>query len=258
MEGSISLDTPTWVPELIAALAQTLYAEAVARPKEHFGEHATVLRRVATDARMRRAWSEIFKSEGGAIRGDGPYVHAARERGVRSFPQSQGLEEFPQRPEEHDRVQDQAAAVLFLVATGHALWDRRFGFGPRTRTRREASVDATTLSKLAARHDDDAAAYDRLGLFKEAQTIRALATSSRRKAEVGRPRSNDPWVVERQSDRLGNNWDRGLIIELAQACEILFGKRLLATVTTIANVVLDRSDITKGQVQGVLKRNPMT
>lgn len=258
MIRSKSIEIPTWVPRAVAPLAQDLYPDAVALPVEDFGAYASALLRVATDERMRGVWTEVYKREGGAGRGDAAYVHPARPERVRSDPYFSAVEHVSEQPNERDRVQDQAAGLLFLVATRHAVWDRRFEFGPRTRTRAAASVDATTLSKLAARHDDDAAAYDRLGMFQEAQTIRALAASSRHKAEMRWPRSNDPWVVERQSGRLGDDWDRGLIIELAQTCEILFGKRLLATVATIANVVLDRSDITKGQVQGVLKHKPLT
>ena len=262
------LEVPAWVPGLVTALAQTLYPEAVTRPTvlaggregppidTEFGKHAEALRRVTTDARMRAVWRELFKRQGGAERGDGPFVHLARLEMVRSCPQYQGLaESFPKLSDEYD-PQDQAAAVLFLVATGHSLWDRRFEFGPRTRTRASFNAEVEALFNLAARHDDDAAAYDRLGMYYEAQSLRGLATAARSQAELRRPKSNDPWVVERTSGRVGDDWDRGLIIEIAQTCESLFGERLLATVAAVANVVLDRADITKGKVQGVLKRAP--
>ncbi|WP_394761981.1 hypothetical protein [Phenylobacterium sp.] len=202
---------------------------------------------------MSEVWKEIRRRKRGAEQGDCPFVHPAKLNMLRCHPRYQGLAKYPQGSDECDRIQDQAAALLFLDATGHALWDRRSEFGPRTRTHAAVSAEAETFFKLAARHDDDAAEYDRLGNCEGALTLRALATASRNQGELRRPRSNSPWIVKRASDRVGDEWERGLIITLAQTCDILFEKLLPATVATIANVLLDRRDITKGKVQGVLK-----
>jgi hypothetical protein len=258
-----TLEIPTWVPPLVAAVAHVNFAEARARPATMgpaealrvslFAEHATALRRVATDERMGVVWKEIRRRKRGAEKGKCPFVHGAIVDMLRRCPQYQGLQDYAQPSDEYDRAQDQAAAVLFLEATGHRLRDRHIDAGPRTRTRAAVNAEAETLFKLAARHDDDAAEYDRLGIFDSARTLRALATASRKQSELRRPSPNDPWIVNRASGRVGDDWERGLIIKVAQTCDTLFGKLLLATVATIANVVLDRSDITKGKVQGVLK-----
>ena len=63
-----SLQLPKWVPPHIGTLAQTLYAEAVARPPDFFGKHAIALCRVATDQRMREVWTEIYRQRGGGRR----------------------------------------------------------------------------------------------------------------------------------------------------------------------------------------------
>jgi hypothetical protein len=73
-------------------------------------------------------------------------------------------------------------------------------------------------------------------------------------AEARRPDLRDPFIVTRETNRIGNPWDHGLIIGIAQTCLILFGKQLLGTVATLSKVALNRGDITKGAVQGVVKR----
>jgi len=172
---------------------------------------------------------------------------------VWACPQFRGLEDISDEPEEHDRVQDQAAAVLFLVATGNALWDRRYGVGPRTRTEAEVNEEIAELQELADSNETAASKYVRLGDWRAAQILQDLAANTRRQADLRHPHPRNPWIVKRKSRRARDDWDRGLIIEIAQCCVILFGRKLLETVATLSNVALDREDVTKGIVQGVVK-----
>lgn len=252
MNGTTELKIQDWVPEPIRLLAPKLYADALARPqvdvdppddlrillarnlpraeiderlralararpqidpntahrRSIFAAHAKAIQRVVEDPRMQSVWDEIRKRQGGKKR-NGPYVHSVKPEAIHSFPQFSAIKNILPQSDDGDRVQHQAAAILFLEITGHALWDRRIGIGPLTRTG----------------------------------------------ASAIKPHPQSPWTVSRTSHRVGDEWDRGLIILVAETCEILFGNSLLATVATIANVLLGRSDISKGKVQGVIKRN---
>jgi hypothetical protein len=201
---------------------------------------------------MREVWKEIGRRRGGVGRG-GQYVHPARPEGIRACPQFQAVEKISQQPDERDRVQEQAGAVLFLVVTGHCLWNRRSSFGPRTRTLVEANRETVALNELSASHEQDANKYDLLGNRQAARILRELAADSRNEAELRHAHPDDAWIVKRSSSRCGDDWDRGLIIEIAQTCCLLFRKLLLGTVATLSNVALDRKDLTKGAVQGVVK-----
>jgi hypothetical protein len=250
--SSRPLEIHDWVPRAVAAVAQTLYLEAIVRPTDAFGAYTNALRCVATDERMREVWKEINR-RGGGLAQAGQYAHPARPKNVRDCLHFRTVEHLSQQPDERDRVQEQAAAILFLVVTGFFIRDRRFGIGPRTRTQVEANLAAKALDELAASNENDARRYDDLGYQQKAHILRELAADSRSQANLRRPDPRDPWIVERKSSRFGDNWDRGLIIEITQTCRFLFGTQLLGTAATLSNVALGRDDITKGTVQGVVK-----
>jgi hypothetical protein len=256
MSASASLEMCGWVPQPVISLAWTLYADAVARPlgllPEPFSAHTNAIRRAATDERMEKVLKLLYKRQGGIGRA-GRFVHAARPEMVRTSPYFRGVEHISQQPDECDRVQDQAAAILFLVVTGNPVWDRRSDAGPRTQTFAVANQEAEILQELAAGHERDAIKYEQLGNCQAARTLRALAAHNRVDAKKRQPDPCNPWTVKRNSNRLGDDWNRGRIIDITQNCIILFGKKLLGTVTTLSNVALDRQDITKGMVQGVVK-----
>jgi hypothetical protein len=168
--SAAKFEMPLWVPGPIGSLAQTLCAEAVLRPLEPFPAHAEALRRVATDERMQEAWNEIYR-RWGTDRRARPYVHPARRDMVRACPQFSGVEHISRQADEQDRVQDQAAAVLFLVVTGNALWDRRDSVGPRTRTEAEVNEEIAELRELADSNETAASKYARLGDGRAAQTL---------------------------------------------------------------------------------------
>jgi hypothetical protein len=200
---------------------------------------------------MHEVWTEIRRKSGGAGRA-GPYVHPAQPEMIRLH--FGYLEHMSQQPDERDRLQEQACAVLFLVVMSHFIWgDLRSNIGPRTQTQAEANQETVALHELAASHEDDANKHDRLGNWEAGQTLRKLAADSRSQADRRRPDRRNPLIVKRKSSRCGDDWDRGLIIQITQTCRALFGKSLLGTVATLSNVALDREDITRGAVQGVVK-----
>jgi hypothetical protein len=197
---------------------------------------------------MRGVWTEIYKRKGGAGRG-GAFVHSARREVVEVLARLRGL----RPPEDNDQFQDTAAELLFVLTAANSLWDKTQQAGPRTRIEVGETTRATLLRGLAERHERDAEVYERLGAPTSATLMRTLATSDRQLALGDPPDQMDGWLVARRSNRLGSDWDRGFVIEAAQNCVDLFGTMMLGTVATLANTMLDRGDITKGMVQGVVR-----
>ena len=67
-------------------------------------------------------------------------------------------------------------------------------------------------------------------------------------------RDVDVLVVDRASNRFGDEWERGFIIHTAHIFEDLFGQKMQGLVAVLANVALGRTDITKSQINGMFRR----
>jgi hypothetical protein len=224
-----------------------------------FRDHADALRKFATDERMKGVWNVVYHRQGGRRRG-GAFEHAAIPAMVRAHLHYQAVKNISAALADRDRVQDQAAAILYLVVTGHALWDRRFdiGIGPRTRTRAEINREIARRDELAASLEASAESCLQLGERPAAVTLRELVAEIRKGTEALRPDSRDPWIIQRKSERIGDDWVRGFIIEATQICLLLFGKKMSGTVAILTNVAFDRHDVTRGAIQGVVKHIPVT
>jgi hypothetical protein len=209
--------------------------------------------------------------EGGAG-GTGAYVHQAREEAVRNDPRFNDVEHLSHRPKQSDRLQELAAALLYLDASSFGSWCVRAGAGPTVQTRSEIAEQNATLDRLARHWETEADQIRRIGdwpivlPFREtagnneaidgsrkvmlaSAVLRMLVSSARQ--QIRQPDPHDPLIVERKSNRAGDDRVRTFIIMMAEACDRLFGNHLLGTVAVVANVVLGRADITKGVVQGV-------
>jgi len=254
-----TLEIPSWVPGPIASLAQQLYAEAIVRPMwpdfQRFHDHADALRKFATDKRMEKVWNEIYRRQGGKQR-EGGYVHAAIAARICASPHFRAVEHISCQLSDRDRVQEQAAAVLFLAVTGNALWDRRFDVGPRTRTCAEIHQEIAKRDELAAALEASAEGCQQLGEWHAAVTLRELAAKIRKVTEALRPDPRNPWIVQRKSERVGDEWVRGFIIETTQTCLLLFDKKMAGTVAKLTNIAFDRHDVKRGAIQGVVKHIP--
>jgi hypothetical protein len=68
-----------------------------------------------------------------------------------------------------------------------------------------------------------------------------------------RDHPSDPYIVQRKSCRIGNDWVRGFLITVGGVCRTLFGSDMLRTVRILGNVAFDRDDLTIGKVRGVLR-----
>jgi hypothetical protein len=111
---------------------------------------------------MRKVWREITRRKGGAARA-GDYDHPASERMVRGSPRFSSVEHLSKKLEDRDRLQEQAAALLFIEAACLFVWDQRLRVGPVVRTKREVNKQNDILRELAARYEADAARLETLG-----------------------------------------------------------------------------------------------
>lgn len=274
MSDTTPLEVPPWVPLPVASLARTLYAEAVMMPQGRaslrpewrdpslarwadaggFRHYAEALRRFATDPRMAEVWRELYRRQGGKAR-RGAFVHAASEERMRG-PYGCGTEDISRDKPGRERLQDRAAAVLFNRVTGFFGWDPEVDVGPRTRTLAEIEQEIARRDGLAASLEASAEGFEQAGDRPKAGVLRRLAASTRKETELFRPYANDPFLVQRKSDRIGDAWVRGFIIEATATCLLLFGKKMPGVVAILANIAFGRTDITQGQVQGVVKHIP--
>ena len=146
---------------------------------------------------------------------------------------------------------DRAAAYCDFQATADSA-----AVGPRTRTRAAVDADVRDLKLLATRLRDNAAKLSRLGGSHFVEELEKAADHCDLQAELRSPARVDPFLVARQSDRLGDPWVQGFIINTAECCRALFGKKMLGVVAIMANVAFERTDLTEDRIRGVFRRAP--
>jgi hypothetical protein len=64
---------------------------------------------------------------------------------------------------------------------------------------------------------------------------------------------SDPYVTERHSQRLGDRWRRGFIINMAELCDGLYGDRMFWVIAIFGNVAFDRNDLTAERVRSAFR-----
>ncbi len=156
-------------------------------------DYADALRKFATDERMKGVWKEIYGRQGGKQRRGG-YVNAAVAARVRANSHYQAVERLSSELPARDRLQDQAAALLFLAVTSNALWDRRLNIGPRTRTRAEIDQEIAKRDELAASLEASAESCQKLGEWHAAIKLHEIAAKIRKTTEALHPDARDPWI----------------------------------------------------------------
>jgi len=251
MDEPAPLNIPRWVPHHLNQLISDQYLKNIYLPGDTFGDYQAGYIRLATDERMKPVWQEIYRRTGTGGQ-ERPFKNPADFAVVSALAKQMGLEYLSAEKENFIKIQDQAAAILFFKASGNLLWDRRLDVGPRVKTIGEINKRKSILQNLINSHLEDAESYEKLGKFSAAKTLKGLASDLSTEVNTKLNFDNNPWVVERSSNRVGDAWERGAIIELGQICLSLFNQTMLRTVTTMSNILLNRNDITHHMVQGVL------
>jgi hypothetical protein len=113
---------------------------------------------------------------------------------------------------------------------------------------------------LAERISDEARQLRMVGLGNHVSPFELAAAACREQAMLLQRRTSgpttDPYVVDRQSMRLGDDWQRGFIITMLGLHKSIFGRQMPGLVAILANVAFDRSDLTVHRVRSKLRRPP--
>jgi hypothetical protein len=145
---------------------------------------------------------------------------------------------------------------LFAEAVNFFPWNRSNIFGPRTRTKADLDDEVRRLKKLASRLRANAEELSKFGEARFAMLVGQAANFCDMQADWSQPRQDDSFLVSRQSNRLGGPWVQGFIINTAQCCQALFGKRMLGVVAIMANVAFERTDLTEDRIRGIFRPTP--
>ena len=221
------LEIPAWVPVPVRRyilICEALFAgiDESKSMSEGFESHLAILRRVATDSRMRYVWRELvrYKAARQVIRKSGHSVVS---------------------------VSDQLAPDVALVKFFECAWQRaRFPYlvtTPADRAARAAPWSkAAELCRWEKEHDIVARLNPELSV--------ALGVVARHFDEVARRegRLDSPLVVQRHNQKRGDDQARAYVRVLIDLNRKLFGQVLARTVATTATVALQRH-ITERQVR---------
>jgi hypothetical protein len=244
----------------IAALAQNLYAQAIAQSPEL----TEAVRRLATDQRMEQVWRQLFKRDGGAAR-QGAYMFRPLEKRIHKHPHWSAINGLSQQPKERERLQEQACMLIFSVAVGF-FWRRSYNIDAlRVRTIREVTAEVNSLRRHANRLREVAAEEcEFLGqgpdnafvviLRNRADFIlnQAKLLQSQVKLPVGKGREvPNPWILEREGKASKDRWLRGFVIDMTNTCRVLFGQDLPGIVAIISSVAFNSTVINEATVRGM-------
>jgi hypothetical protein len=254
--NSTELEVPKWVPDAVAAQAQALYRHVLAVPSATAERVAGAVKRLATDPRMRGVWSELLSRRGGQARRQ-DFVHPVGRTATLKHIDTNDAKSVLETLPESDRLQHEALVELFSDAANFFAWDwNGGGAGPFTRTKAEIDSEIADLKALAGRLRREADELRRLGGSSFAPQLESAARNCDLQAELGRAAPDNPFIVQRQSKRLGGPWVRGFIIQTAGHFTALFDKQMLGLVAIMANVGFESCDLTEDRLRGVFRRNP--
>ena len=252
---STNLSVPEWVPVAVAVQAEDLHNSLVV-PGDYFRDFASAVCRFATNPLMQRVWKELSRRSGGVAAFHSDYAHPAQPAAVLGARNSVSARLFIQRLPDRDKIQHQAMVDLFTEAANFFSWNHAGIRGPRTRTKASIDGEVRGFETLARRLRVDADELRRLGAARFVSSLEQAADDCEMQARFRKPWDDDPFIVARQSKRLGDDWQRGFIIDMAGRCKAMFGKRMLGVVAIMANVAFERTDLTEDRIRGVFPRAP--
>lgn len=271
-ESSPELVFPEWVPEcIIDALARI---NAKAKNEENPQWATEVLRRLATNSRMKHVWQEVFRRKlaKGARPGNffNPVMtqtdRAARLRrqakgllvgdsvedrhfGERLSNEASDLEKTPSlfaHPEWN--LQERAAQCWIYNAYEIALADNPVYLSDLKEQKAVLQTTSETLQSLVIKLQPFVAS----GYSILTQHLRELAEEAKREAQTinpeNYPKIEDPWVLvrKREHDRL-----RTFVINFSFITFSIFGRRMHGTVANVASAIYGNANLSGDQVRTV-------
>jgi hypothetical protein len=220
------LTIPAWVPRTVAEQAAAMWTMWARFPA--LAEHVPAIvrfRRLVCDKRMLKVWRELQRRK----RDGTGFVNPARGSG--------------DLQSEEDR-QQQAMSYLFIFVTGY--------LNPALEVRTRADMETEERRAFRAIEQLRKAATDVLPFAPErSREINAIADALQAEIGVGFPSRVSALIVERNRS---DPQVQALVRMVADTCRRFFGSPLYSTVATIANVALDRNDLTVVRVRNLIGR----
>jgi hypothetical protein len=268
---------PDWVPQPVGQLARNMYQNA---PKN--GHEITLLRRLTTDTRMKKVWDELVRKKRLRHEKTEDFIHPATcgpgfwsleaqsiQRRADKYRKLGGKDDLLQakRIETNARIAEfadrttvystlalpnltpQSRALAFLFQTVMRLAQPT----PHSVSMLEARKAVRRFRKMAELVRADATQQQCAGSFQAPQLLEA-AFAYDELADQAAGVLQDP-LLGRRKPR-GDSRLKGLVVGLTFATRGIFGAPLYGTVATLANVVLDRRDLTDDKVRKMVIRTP--
>jgi hypothetical protein len=235
---------PEWVPpplvEAIQAIHEGLLEEERTSQEIHevdpgFWHHSDevflkrrlLLKRLASDPRMRGVWSEIYKKRRVKYRPTNKFWHPANREGLQQVIRP---DVFPSG--DASELQDFAARFLLENAFSIAGWPPPFLSKAEVRSQSEPFLEVADALRAEASKLSSLS----FGGGPLADQLQEIATTCEQIAE----RVNHPpyFIPVASRPDQGDKTIRAYVLGMAAVCKIAFGKSLYGTITRIANVAL--------------------
>ena len=269
---------PDWIPACVRELAQVIYNDV--NRQEVRPEDIALLRRLSLDSRMKLVWDELLKKKRMDYKRTQQYVYPVQNydhtRQLWSFHARllQARAESPGRSgEDADSKRNQTRALLIEIEVPNTFSRLTSKLGPQEKGLVWLFHTAFSLARQTPRSVSVADKRKAAHRFRTmAKQIRADAAEQRRMRGFPDDRLLEAGFAydELADDAAGSlgptllvsrkpRWDarlKGFVIALASTTKLLFGAQLFGTVATLANVVLDRRDLTDDKVRKMVIRTP--
>jgi hypothetical protein len=267
------LEIPDWLPAPVRTFAQTEYVRLV-----RDAEAIQVLRRLVSDSRMERVWNELLRRERVNYKSAKAFVHPASQPG-RDSSWTPEARYWRHRAQELRRLggreNDREADDLVLMANISELGEVMFLLGddsedesPQDLALAFVLLQALKLAKEKPRPVSLAESRKVRHHYETmAKIIRAEAVAHKHDARLceaaflydamadkAAPAAGSPLLVKRK--RASDERALGFVRALATTTREIFGARLCGTIATIANVALERTDLTSAIVRKMLDSRP--
>jgi hypothetical protein len=227
------LKLPSWLDHYpsVADEAESIYISILQEEQEYNRQPAEarfprkitaskqleVLRRLATDQRMKCVWRELYRKE----RGSNEFLNPVK----RQWLLNEKLTIL------HDPSNQDMAVRAFL---NHAVVLAQGWFGLITQD--EINSKAKPYSTMASRLRKDADGLRALGLSELAADVESVAISCEKSVYIPRPNILMPIVKRSRGDAVMRNY----VLQLSAICRMGFDKGLTGTVATAASVALSK------------------
>ena len=219
------LEIPDWVPSGVRSTITSLWETFAALPPDVRDTLPFVprFRRLVGDPRMKRVWDEL-----------------QRKSKVRGGYENQAM---GGADESADDAQARAMTLLFIWIAGYTATE------PRTQTERAFADEKQKLCNAVAQLRE---AADTVFLFApwHGQAVKNVAAALSAEIDdryaTGTGMTPTTLIVERERS---DSEVQAFVFLAADTCRSFFGRNLLSTVAHLANVSLDRTDMTRCRVK---------